>query len=249
MDILKNTAGNILSYNGTPLGTTWSAVAPPASYPTDGLIARYDFNDNLDDSYLGLHSSAWTTNSGSPLWTYDANAVEGKAFKTNFTWSVGQGTSEMLDCLTDASITTLMDGTNAFSISYWSLDSNPEIQGNQTPFWSTGGNIWSLKLNAGILHTVGVANGVTSTIRIDTGTWNHIVYSYNGGNAESIYINNVLDATSTTRGSKGGTGAFYLCGQVNHQALKEGSMDLLYFYNRALDSADVALLYNGGAGV
>ena len=34
MDILKNTAGNILSYNGTPLGTTWG-VAPTPGIPTD----------------------------------------------------------------------------------------------------------------------------------------------------------------------------------------------------------------------
>ena len=37
MDILKNTAGNILSYNGTPLGTTWSAGGG-GSYDTSTWI-------------------------------------------------------------------------------------------------------------------------------------------------------------------------------------------------------------------
>jgi len=41
MDILKNTAGNVLSYNGLPLGTTWGA-APAAFVEATGGTITYD---------------------------------------------------------------------------------------------------------------------------------------------------------------------------------------------------------------
>lgn len=49
MSILKNNSGQILSLNGTPLVTTWD-VSPTPSYPTDGLVARWDFDDTYVDT-------------------------------------------------------------------------------------------------------------------------------------------------------------------------------------------------------
>ena len=63
MDILKNTAGNILSYNGTPLGTTWSAAPPGPIYDTSTWIPTMT-SRTAPSPLVSNASSTWDNASG-----------------------------------------------------------------------------------------------------------------------------------------------------------------------------------------
>ncbi len=228
-------------------------VGGGGSYPTDGLISRWQFEDNLnDDSGNGFNL---TNYSGSPTWIYSTGEV-GKAYNSNttssFTGTVG------LQNVTDSSVYKLVQGTNKYSISYWAKITNTSADLMQyiefiggTMTIAFGGA--SYKPSGGvngcwfIIHG-GLAQIISNTDYRDN-TWRHFVQTSDGTNI-NFYINTVNVNTLSVRNM--GTCTRFNLGSSGNTPKNwdfNGMIDQFYMYDRALNTTEIGQLYNSGAGI
>ena len=230
-------------------------ISAGATYPTDGLIARYLFEDNFNDNY-GSNNN-WTPFHAPSSWIYSTGKI-GKAYDTNTTnyddWS------KPMQNNTDASINNL-PGTNNFSVSAWCkiTNTNQELcfyvgwynEGNQRfypiafggasdkPSGSSNG-CFAINRGGGWL-----TNGYYNTDMRDN-NWHHYAITYSSG-AIKGYIDNILrvDSSYTLLSS-----SYALIGGIRAGSwCANGKIDLLYYYGKTLSTDEISQLYNGGAGV
>lgn len=220
-------------------------VVAEATYPTDGLVARWTFNDTLVSS---VNNYALSVLSGGTE-AY-ANGKVGKAFSFNG--------STMLQ---NSDIYTTFSGTSSFSISLWTKINS----GDWADPWLISGNDGgsyqkevfiigetTSKIYAG-RHSPGVSmyGASTSISNIFDNNWHHIVYTYNGTTI-SIYTDNNTPNT-TVPGAisinmiKFNVGG-YAAGSQSARMRNGSLLDSLYVYSRALNSTEISVLYNGGNG-
>jgi len=158
------------------------------------------------------------------------------------------------------------DGTSAFSMSFWlNLDTLPASGGangahivgkmlNSGTYAGYSAYIYSNKLRFALINSwSGNALAVDTVDDFATGSWKHVVVTYDGGQDVSdvkIYINgssqtlttihNTLSSSSTTTapltiGSRNGT-ALYLDGKIAQVGI----------FNIELSASDVTSIYNSG---
>jgi hypothetical protein len=126
---------------------------------------------------------------------------------------------------------------------------------NNFPYISTlmgeeggGSSVMSLRLgDAGLANNkpqFSVGNLVTLSANsgINTGSWYHIVGVYDGSTTK-LYINGVLDATTSTSGTYNVNTNFAIGKTLDGRYL-DGLMDDVRVYNRALSATEVTELYN-----
>jgi len=239
MSILKH-IGNPLVYNGRPLDYY---VAPGATYPTDSLVARYAFEDNLEDSYGTM--SDLETFSGSATWTYSTGKV-GKSWNSNTT-SKNVPTSSLKND-TDSAIYNIINGT--YTIAVWLKLNNAaadlqDVIAFNCSGWKNlrvGGTSDSPPGGAGRLYLTHNSS-IYDTVDRRNSTWFHVIYGYNGTN-DFMYINNSLIGTAAGVTKT----ATYMAISLAWWTMS-GEVDQLYFYNKALTSDERSQLYNGGAGI
>jgi hypothetical protein len=201
-----------------------------ASYPTDGLLYRWQFQSDGTDSEGALNLTAAGTGS-----SYGAGKV-GNAVTLNAT----------------AYFTATMSYTfSAISISVWfkspSYTSAEAICRRNTDF------MFQTELEGGKLFFQGNGSSgwksVYTTSNVADNTWHHGVITWGSG-TQKIYLDNDNEATTSSAGNiSNGSTAFYV-GQIAGGTQKwAGSLDQMYIYNKVLSTDEIAQLYNGGAGV
>jgi len=259
-DILKNSSGilrynggvsgvyafnnSLLGYNGYIIGDVSAGAAPTPSYPTDSLIARWDFDSqNGEDSYGSF--DLVSTNLGytaSGKISYGADFVNGayggynssiNSYQVNRSiWSVSlwlkipSGNTEYVKAISDSG----------------AQSGKTEIVVNYGVF--TGINNNSIGIYRGTnYNTV----NVFSTATYADGNWHHVVGGYDGDKLFLYIDNSSVGEYSTTANYNSGSnfwvGANGGITQANHYE------DQVYFYNKVLSAAEVSQLYNGGSGV
>lgn len=252
--VYRNSEGKILTWNNRPIIDYTKSVTPPA-YPTEGLIARYAFEENLSDSY-GTTDDI-TIDEGTPTYTSDG--------KVGYGMNMG-GTSWNLKFV-DTSILDTMNYDKSFSISFWIY-----IGGNISVYpqffrpsiddiggwYGTGPNFFGR--DGGTQFTWGIGtDGVADanfTITLDVSTWTHLVFTYNKDtNTQTYYADGENLGTQVWGGADVSMGALYhpignpTRGHTSWPWPAGSKYDQMYFYNRELTETDVLTLYNSGDGI
>jgi hypothetical protein len=118
-------------------------------------------------------------------------------------------------------------------------------------FYSDGGNEY-VRFQRG---KVGVGDQVAlKTITLSTGTWYHLVGTYDGTNIR-LYIDGTLEATTAASGDGSNAGVYtagFSIGNNNDDSsIIENALivDEVGVWSRALSSTEISQLYNNGAGL
>ncbi len=244
-DIIKQNT-NILRWNGSPLGTTW-AEAPGPAYPTDGLVSRYIFEDNMDDSYGS--NNGWTPLSAPGDWTYTDGLID-KSFT-----QTGTSDYDLHSAIytTDSGLTSLAENRNTVSISAWYKITYKKGATRLCAFTSSSSSA-DILFGATVDGDgdVRVYRNGSQLFEFDTdivdSLWHHYVVTYDGTNAELYIDNDSKGSTANTDNLSAGAVSF--TGQLNNGYWYfTGQCDCMYFYNKALSTDEISQLYNSGAGV
>jgi len=246
MDIIKNTAGSILSYNGTPLGTTWGA-APSPTFPTDGLVARWQFEDDLTDSWGSYDLT------GNSTITYDTGLV-GEAFDS---------LNNRYLYTTASAVYSLFSGTNAHSLSFWIKKIRAYTTAEVSCVWSatvSGGYNNAMQVyedSGGFVmwrrQTSDTLSFAQSDIDLFDGEWHHIVRTYNGTLFRCVADGDIGgdgDKSKTTTAAGGAMDRMGVNVRGTSQYVGDNNtFDQMYIYDRALDNSEILALYNSGSGI
>jgi len=139
--------------------------------------------------------------------------------------------------------TTGFTWDEAFSVSGWvqfSAHNNSIVNSN------TGSNTWALSETAGgVLSFVSTGSSATAgTTSLSTGTWYHVVITFDGTATYRVYLNGVLELThSNGLLLMDGTGISF--GSPTSGTL---SLDEWGVYDLTMDQDQISGLYNAGAG-
>ena len=153
--------------------------------------------------------------------------------------------------------------TGDFSLSFWMKPANTGF-GYVIENFNYNGNFygWMVASVGNIIRFepyVGTGAGgqylSTDAYSVNTGVWNHVAISRVGSTGTKIYINNVLRASDSNTANPvyhptrnySRFGAETLDGGANYYHYN-GSLDEVGVWNKALTAAEVAELYNAGAG-
>ena len=205
----------------------------------DNIISYWKMDNNANDS-VG-------SNNGTP---------------TSVTFSTGNGKiNEGAGGMTTASKIQVADNaslspTSEISISCWV---NISSSGNYHTFVAKGNvaqYIFRVEAPTGkyelYLKLGGTLRVVRSTSTISTGTWVHLVATYDGSTM-TMYVNGTSEGTASFSGSIG-TGSAVL--GIGHDITDGGSnvhmlgaIDEVGMWSRALTAGEVTSLYNGGTGL
>lgn len=243
-DILK-TGNSPLVYNGRPISTTWYvAPTPPGpSYPTDGLIARWQFEDNLNDSHT-VGPFNLTNMDGTPA--YGTGLINRCAVMSG-TWDGAYNTAINSSYQLNRSAWTVSFWVKTSSTSYLKFIST-DTGGTKTEIVMNNSGIFTGKTNGAI----GIYRGAYDTYNVFTsgamnnGAWHHIAAGYDGSNLW-LYCDNSSAGTKANTDNQS-SGKFAI-GSTGGYAQSNQSIDQVYFYNKTLSAGEISQLYNSGSGV
>jgi len=246
--------GKILKFNELLMGDV-GALAP--SYPTDGLVARWDFNDTLVSANSDVYPDAtWTLSSNGTV-GYDATYYkEGKSVKGN----PGRIYTS------DVSIYGVFKNQTPWTVSFFFLCDDPATH-PQDPWWNgdsanvgpfartfigynNAGGYWYMYRRD---NTTTKSTYMTLTKTCVGNTWYHMCMRY-GGTADSrlqfnIDVDSSVNATSNFDIVSASVNRNSLMAEPWGSGTRYTYIDLYYVYNRYLSDAEVAQLYNGGVGI
>ena len=227
-----------------------SVTTTDSPYPLTGLVGRWQFEDTLnDDTATYAVKMEWYP--ANPVLEYKASGKVGKA--------LGHSSSTYGDAavyIDNATIKSLLSGTNTYSLSIWtnypdnvSTDSfyfnfASNYDGNTGPIGyriqSNGYQIW-MRTRAG-------AETAAAVVALPTG-WNHFVMTFDGTTSK-LYVNNVLKLSDDNSSSISSNTNFLMKGRINTKLYYANYYDdCFYIYNRALNTTEIAKLYNSGNGI
>lgn len=260
---------NFVAFNNRKMKkiiTTVFAICASASLfgqtvPTNGLKARYSFDDSKYNDISGNNNNLKETANKDSVNLHTYTLTEGKVGKClNAIGTLESGLSE------SDSIGNLKF-SSALSISVWVFVDFESINGNgfivsnrcdatqETPvkkYIYNNYTLWISKAAKNIQFTVN--DVVLTTSEISDTTWHHIVVTYTSGTAK-IYVDGILNATSTEFPTAINTyklaslnplsgrlqiGSLYATGASQSNAL----IDEVYLYDRAINLAEVTQIYN-----
>lgn len=223
---------------------------------TDSLVAYYKLDETgtsnaSDSSGSGLtltNTGPWTYATGKINNGFDGGATNTTKWGVNATsWSLGNGSMSMscwvnvTTAPTSGNIVCMMSSFNGATDVYYGLE-----------YWNTAG--LTIKGRRG---KFGVGDeSVDSVQTMTTGTWYHLVFTYDGANG-NLYVNGSLAAGPTAMsgdGSSSNTTGAYVGGSVQDgfgtaHIPFSGLIDEVGVWTRAITSTEVTTLYNGGAGL
>ncbi|MFA9214833.1 MAG: LamG-like jellyroll fold domain-containing protein [Candidatus Methylacidiphilales bacterium] len=231
------------------------------SVPTNGLKARYSFDDSKYNDISGNNNNLKEIANKDSINLHTYTLTMGKIGKClNATGTLQTGLSE-------ADSIGNLKFTSALSISAWVFVDFKSIIGNgfiasnrcdatqETPikkYIYNNYSLWIAKASKNIQFTVN--DVVVKTSEISDSSWHHIVVTYDAGTAK-IYIDGTLNSTSTefpnsiTTYKLGSVnplsgrlqiGSIYVTGASQSNAL----IDELYLYDRAIGNTEVNQIYN-----
>ncbi|GEL09857.1 Concanavalin A-like lectin/glucanases superfamily protein [Flavobacterium glycines] len=242
----------VLLYNCSP-----NSDSTPATFPSDGLIAQYNFDGDANDS--SGHDLNGTVH-GATL-TTDKNNKTHRAYDFDFSnASFGNQNDEIY-----IPYSPLMN-VNNITVSLWLYPRSYFWNGNTNNPYSTiinrfqygysnpNGQVWGITFNptsvtAFIVGTngTGSANAVSNQ-PLTLNKWYHLVMTYNQ-NQVRLYINGRLAATqnySSTMNTSGNSGisigeSNQANGYWNHT---DGKIDDVAIWDRALTPTEIEALYS-----
>lgn len=83
-------------------------------------------------------------------------------------------------------------------------------------------------------------SGVSGTIAVNDGNWHHVAVSYKAGTV-SLYVDGVLDVSSTLSGVNTSSGSFMIGRRVDGVNHFEGDIDEVRIWNTALSASQLAI--------
>lgn len=123
-----------------------------------------------------------------------------------------------------------------------------------------GGMTYWLGVNANLRQYIGAAYGEIATA-LPLNTWSHVVYVFDGTQADNAtrllgYLNGSVQSLSFSGtipvaipNDGGGASNAMMLGSLSGGSYYTGLVDMFGFWNRAISSAEVTELYNAGAGL
>ena len=209
----------------------------PSYVPKSGLVGWWPFNGNAnDESGNGNHGTV----NGATL-TADRTGIANSAYNFN-------GISNYLQLGSNDFYSINNLDNNDFTVSFWVND----LKGLSTYFMNYGwgvqiyNSIDSLKPSFG--H-VGIWPdnkwyNVKSKSSIKLNNWYHIVAVKNN-NLQFIYINGVLNGTSTSTPAGLGNQVYIGGNPIDNNGWTKGMLDDYGFWSRALSESEIKSLYTG----
>lgn len=201
-------------------GSCKETTTPDPSFPTDGLVSYFKFNDNLTDERGNTPDGV---NTGS------APFVTGKSGKAiNFNG-------------VDQKVTfprKQFKSSNAVSVAFWVK--SPHLVGFKffmgcSDFIVANGDYYLLSIS--VPSTESAQGNYTSD------TWTHFAGTYDGTNIKT-YINGILTETKNHPGTISDSNQELYIGQRTGSSYWAGSVDELFIYGKALTQAEVTQIYN-----
>lgn len=223
------------TYNGQILKTADGApigYEKPA-WDIDGLVARWAFEDNLID-YTG---------------TYNGTAVGALTYGTG---KIGKCMVTTTSIYASTGITSAFFNANSYSLCVWvKSSSSTNSKGIFTENNDMG--FGPLTFYAGKVYASGPAgmNQLGSTASYTNGAWHFIVTTWDRPAKKlTLNINNGAEAKTVTLTNAYNSGsAAHVWGRYGASGAHAASFDNSHIYNRVITDAEIAGLWNGGAGI
>lgn len=189
------------------------------SYPTDGLVSYFNFDNNLEDK---LGNTPDGTNHGSAIFS---SGKSGEAITLN-------GSGQYIEF----GRSTYRSGNNV-SVSVWLKRSLNE--GMYTIMCNDFG-VWATNTTAGMAVSLPLTQSATGPITPNE--WTHLVGTYDGTNIKA-YVNGILKETTNHPGDIADWAGNLKLG-VFDTYYWAGSIDELFIYSKVLSQSEVDQLYN-----
>ncbi|WP_291098494.1 MULTISPECIES: LamG domain-containing protein [unclassified Flavobacterium] len=257
---LKNvfllTAVAILLANCSPNNnpTPGSSIS---TFPTDGLVARYNFNGNANDvSGHNLNGTVYVASL-----TTDRNGNSNSAYQFSYQGSVfGQRNNEIY-----VANSPLLDN-NKLTVSTWIYPTSYFWTGNaqssntaiirrsQNGYVNPSGEVWGFDFNQNNL-TAGLVGTNNTHLNLSVPTislnqWSHIAFSYDGATLK-IYVNGILKGSQAgiiTLNSENSGISIGDSNQANgYWWPLNGKLDDITLWNRALTAEELQNVYNSNS--
>jgi len=210
----------------------------------DNLVAYWELEEASGDR-VDSHSTYDLTQSGTP---------------SNATGVQGNGVDLELSSSQHLYVADPFHISNNLSISSWI---KPESFTNNDNRWICrwyNQTEYILRLNAGkvdVLHSCsGGTVQVTGASSLSTGTWYHIVTTYNSTDGLKVYVNNGSPLTAAANGTINNSVEPFTIGVARSSGgavaagtLFDGIVDEVGVWDKTLTTDEVAELYNSGAGM
>ncbi|MCP4967464.1 MAG: hypothetical protein GY926_19800, partial [bacterium] len=223
---------------------------------TAGLVALYEFDETggttvADTSGNGTPLNLTITTPANTTWTGGGLDVTGNTLinsgtaATKIHTAVTASDEITIEAWIDPANLTQNGPARIVTISNTPSTRNTTL--GQGVYASTGDRIEAR------LRTTGTSsNGTpaTQTGSILNNNLQHVVYTRNNTGVTNIYIDGVLDTTSTATGNMSGWDTTYqlaLAAELDNTRHWHGTYELIAIYDQALDSAEVTQNYTAGA--
>lgn len=214
-------------------------------YPKTGLIAKWGFNDNLNDT-IGSYNL-----NGSGNYIFE-KGILGKSVRL-----------ENAALLFTNALKSYYSGNLPFTISFW-YRSNFLINWSSTIFsignWATASNAIDISIKQEYIgyrrfEWGGSLAGAQTSYdtfpdyyNYTDGRFHHIVATYDGTN-NAFYVDGVKIGEVVKSISIGSNNTLYFGAEYPNVWSCNGNFDVAYFYNRALTFDEVKILWNNGLGL
>jgi hypothetical protein len=212
---------------------------------TDGLILSLDASDR--NSYV----------SGSTTWNDLSGNGNNATLNGSFSFDTNNGGSIFLDG-TNAYTTSPYSGsaTSDYTFSAWFKNDNySEVKYILTRGRDNAGNGWSIQLQVGTSGIAAAAAvptipststvGIFSTSTLALNTWYYLTGVWAAGSSVKLYINGLLEATtSTTSTSLRTSSTGWTMGTINATTFTSGYNSISQIYTRVLSDAEILQNYN-----
>lgn len=214
---------------------------------TTNLVSYWNLQGNSNDIAGGGNNG---TDTNVNYGTMFGKIAEGGQFYNG-------GTHSEINLGTPSNLQTA--GNPPFTISCWFYNTGVPVNGVASMFSSrksasnNGYQLWyqtsDNKLHANIQTNSG-QQSVTSTATATQNAWHYAVYTLDASFNWALYLDGAASGSGTfTSGTFDGGPVFIGDGQDVGVFPWQGNLDEIGFWNRAITSAEVTQLYNGGAGL
>ena len=172
----------------------------------------------------------------------DGNPATGTGVNSLYSINFDSSNSDYIDVGTISSLNT----TQNFSISLWF---NEKVRRYTSTLFSSGtgsGNLISVSSRNGTLNIYVGNSGYQSIASVSLNTWYHVVLTVENTTAK-VYINNGSPTTVTVGSINSSSGTLAKIGALSFTSgyTFDGQIDEVAIFNRALDSTEIAALYEG----
>ena len=255
MKTLKNvmllTAISILLTNCSPNN---SSTSEPSTFPTDGLVARYNFNGNANDvsghTLNGIvYAASLTTDRKRKNAAAYQFSHQGALFGKRNT-EIYISNSPLLDS-NQLTVSTWIYPTSYFWTGNSQSPNTAIIRRSENGYNNPSGEVWGSDFNQSNLSAglVGTNNThlILSVPTIPLNQWSHIAFSYDGATLK-IYVNGILKGSQAGVLTLNSGNSGISIGDSNQANgywwPLDGKLDDIALWNRALSADELQKVYN-----